>query len=74
LGVSVLIRESWYYQNRTTQFAIDSCSQVISRKSPTAIQAMGFSAPVLVSKGNVIFDGATRVKVAEELGLVEVPA
>jgi hypothetical protein len=56
----------------TTTRSSASCTQVISRKSPTAIQA--FSAPVLVSKGNVIFDGATRVKAAEELGLVEVPA
>jgi ParB-like chromosome segregation protein Spo0J len=38
------------------------------------IQAMGFSAPVLVGKDSVIIEGVTSVKAAEELGLVEVPA
>jgi ParB-like nuclease family protein len=37
------------------------------------IQAMGFSVPVLVGKGNTIIDGASSVKAAEELGLTEVP-
>jgi ParB-like chromosome segregation protein Spo0J len=37
------------------------------------IQAMGFSVPVLVGKGNTIIDGASSVKAAEGLGLTEVP-
>lgn len=35
---------------------------------------MGFSVPVLVGKGNVIIDGTTSIKAAEELGLTEAPA
>jgi DNA modification methylase len=37
------------------------------------IQAMGFSVPVLVGKGNVILNGASSVKAAESLGMTDVP-
>jgi DNA modification methylase len=43
------------------------------REVANAINTLGFCAPVLVGKGNLVLDGAVRVEAARQLGLGRIP-
>jgi DNA modification methylase len=49
------------------------CSPAHVREVMSSISELGFCAPILVGKGNIVLDGEIRVEAAKHLGLAAVP-
>ena len=66
--VQVAVKDLKMPKHQTRKLKAEHIAEVADQ-----IAALGFSVPVLLGKNNAVLDGVSRVKAAEQLGLVQIP-